>query len=286
MPSGTTVTDRIERALGRPARSAVALAGGCVGQVFGVVLADGLEVVAKVGASGDRLDIEGRMLTDLADWSDLPVPGVLHCEPTLLVMEHIEHRGSLDATGEAHAADLLAALHSIGSDRYGLAYDTLIGGLDQPNGPMDSWASFYGQRRLGFMADCAAGHGRLTKATVARLGRVIDRVDELIGPAAPPGLIHGDVWSGNVLARDGRVAALIDPAICFADPEIELAFITLFSTFGQAFFDRYHQHRPIRAGFFETRRDLYVLYPLLVHARLFGGGYEGSVCAALDRLGF
>ncbi len=70
----------------------------------------------------------------------------------------------------------------------------------------------------------------------------------------------------------------------WTDAEIELAFSTLFGTFGEAFFDRYHEIRPLRPGFFEVRRDLYNLYPLLVHTRLFGGGYAASVERTLARL--
>lgn len=96
----------------------------------------------------------------------------------------------------------------------------------------------------------------------------------------------GDIWSRNVLARNGRVVGLIDPAIYYGHPEAELAFITLFNTFGDAFFQRYHALRPIAAGFFEERRDLYNLYPLLVHVRSFGGGYVHSVDQILRRFGF
>ena len=93
------------------------------------------------------------------------------------------------------------------------------------------------------------------------------------------------MWSGNVLTKDGRIAGFVDPAIYYADSEIELAFSTLFSTFGDAFFRRYDELRPLRPGFFEERRDLYNLYPLLVHVRLFGGSYVGSVERALARYG-
>ena len=81
-----------------------------------------------------------------------------------------------------------------------------------------------------------------------------------------------------------RVAAFVDPAIYFADAEIELAFGTLFATFGEEFFRRYVEHRPLAPGFFELRRDLYNLYPLLVHAVLFGGSYGESVDRTLRRL--
>lgn len=68
--------------------------------------------------------------------------------------------------------------------------------------------------------------------------------------------------------------------------DIVPAFITLFSTFGPAFFNRYNEVRPVAPGFFEERRDIYNLYPLLVHVRLFGGGYVASVESALEKFGF
>ena len=92
------------------------------------------------------------------------------------------------------------------------------------------------------------------------------------------------MWGGNVLTREGRIAGFIDPAIYYADPEIELAFATLFGTFGDTFFARYREHRPLAPGFFDVRRDLYNLYPLLVHVRLFGGGYVGGVVRTVRRL--
>ena len=42
----------------------------------------------------------------------------------------------------------------------------------------------------------------------------------------------------------------------------------------------------VRPGFFEERCDIYNLYPLLVHVRLFGGGYVGSVSGTLSRFGY
>ena len=59
----------------------------------------------------------------------------------------------------------------------------------------------------------------------------------------------------------------------------------MFSTFTEPFFARYGEMRPLRPGFWEVRRDIYNLYPLLVHVRLFGGGYVRSVAATLARLG-
>lgn len=282
----TEVLDAIESALGvRPTR-ATALSGGCVAQVVRAELPDGAAVVAKIDDSGsEALEAEAYMLRYLAKETSLPTPRVLASTPTVLVMEFIE--GSTGATGDAeeHAAELLAALHTSSSERFGFHRDTVIGGLPQPNPWGDSWIGFFREQRLLFMAKEAASAGRLPGATLQRIHRFADRLDGLLIEPEAPALIHGDVWSGNVMSMGGRITALLDPAIYFADAEIELAFITLFSTFSRRFFDAYGARRPMRDGFFESRRDVYNLYPLLVHVRLFGGHYVQSVESTLGRFG-
>ena len=249
--------------------------------VFRVNLADGGAVVIKHG--GSTYQIEAMMLRTLAERSALPVPGVLHDEPDLLILEHIEHDGRLDASAECHAAELLADLHAVRGESFGFERDTLIGPLDQPCPPTASWVEFFAEHRLRRFGAEASRRCAITPECWSDLQRLADRLKDLLDEPPHPSLIHGDVWGGNVLCRSGRVAAFIDPAIHYAHPEVELAFSTLFSTFGRAFFERYHQLRPIPPGFFESRRDIYNLYPLLVHAILFGGGYGTQVAAGAAR---
>ena len=126
----------------------------------------------------------------------------------------------------------------------------------------------------------------MSSALLKRIERFAGDLHQFIDEPEHPSLLHGDVWTTNVLATGGKISGFIDPAVYYGHPEIELAFTTLFSTFGQAFFDAYHALRPIPDGFFETRRDVYNLYPLLVHARLFGSSYLNSVEGTIARLGY
>lgn len=278
---------RIGAAGGAPVRRMHALAGGCVGAVYRAELTDGRQVAVKVAdPETGRLQVEGAMLDDLARLSALPVPRNLYATPELLVMSWVENDGgALDAGAQRHAAELLAALHGITTDRFGYDRDTLIGGLAQPNGWMNAWRDFFRERRLLYMAQEAQRAGRLPASLLRRIETLAGQLERWIMDDATPSLIHGDMWSGNVLTKDGRISGFVDPAIYYADAEIELAFSTLFSTFGDAFFQRYGELRPLRPGFFEERRDLYNLYPLLVHVRLFGGSYVGSVESTLARYG-
>ena len=278
--------DEIAKTIGRLAGSPVAgvspLAGGCIGAVYRVTLEDGRALAAKVGGG---LAVEGFMLRYLAENSRLPVPRVVHAGDELLVMDFIEAKDGIDRPAEIHAAELLAELHGITAEAFGFERATVIGGLEQPNPWTPGWLDFFRDQRLLFMGREALDAGHLPGRLMKRLEVMAGRLDRWLEEPAAPSLLHGDMWTGNVLCREGRIAGFVDPAVYYGDAEIELAFATLFGTFGTPFFERYADLRLLRPGFFEERRDLYNLYPLLVHARLFGGSYVGSVERTLTRFG-
>ena len=262
------------------------MGGGCIGEIYRVELADGTALVAKVDREGaSHLDREAYMLRYLREKSELPVPEVYHGSETLLLMEFVEGSSRFSEGAERHAAELLWALHGITADSYGHERDTLTGSLNQPNPPTGRWIEFFRDQRLLYLANVAHNAGRLPSDDLKRVERLAGKLDDYLEEPEQPSLIHGDVWSANVLAKANRITAFLDPAIYHADPEIELAFISLFNSFGEPFFERYKEVGLIRPGFFEVRRDLYNLYPLLVHVYFFGGGYLGSVRSTLSRFG-
>jgi len=280
------LAEGVERHLGERLLSTRPLGGGSIGEVYKVELADGTTLAAKVDREGEsHLEREAYMLRYLRENSEIPVPEIFHGSETLLLMEFVEGTSRFSGGAEHHAAELLAGLHAITARAYGHERDTLIGSLDQPNPWTESWIEFFCDHRLLYLARVAHESGRLPGEDFGKVQRLAERLDDHLEEPERPSLIHGDVWSANVLARGDRIVAFFDPAIYHADAEIELSFISLFNSFGDAFFERYAEIRGIRPGFFEERRDLYNLYPLLVHVYFFGGGYLSSVQSTLGRFG-
>lgn len=254
--------------------------------LYKIVLSDARVMVAKYALPGafTKLSIEGWMLSYLKDHSELPVPEVFFADDDLLVMDYVDAAGGIQPNIEIEAAEKLAAIHAIKAKSYGLERDTLIGPLDQPNQQDDDWISFFSEQRLWYMGSKALQKGLVTSDTMNRLERFCIKLPVYLEKVPrSPSLIHGDVWGGNILVSNIGISAFIDPAIYYADPEIELAFSTLFGTFGEPFFKRYNEIHPIEPCFFEERRDIYNLYPLLVHLVLFGGSYLSKVESILSR---
>ena len=283
-----TIEERLAKAFGTEVVASDPMTVGFGLTGLRVTLADGrvLAIKARQSVSHADLRLEGYMLGGLARQSELPVPRVYLAEPDLLAMDYLENDGGpITPNVERHAAELIAALHATPCAFFGYERDTLIGPLPQPNPRSEKWIPFFREHRLLAMAEAAEAEGRLPSAMLSRLERLGERLEDLLTEPAHPSLLHGDLWTGNVLVRGDRIAGFVDPAIYYGHPEIELAFTTMFGTFGEAFFEAYEALLPIKPGFHELRREIYNLYPTLVHLRLFGQSYLGGIERILARLG-
>ncbi|MBW3657722.1 MAG: fructosamine kinase family protein [Actinobacteria bacterium] len=252
-------------------RSERPLAGGSIADTRVATLADGRDVVVKRPPTDARLEAEG--LTALAD-AGAPVPAVLHVDERLLVLEHVSGSPAWGALGER-----LAGVHrGHAGGTFGWSRDNVIGSLPQPNDPDDDWPRFFAERRIRPRLAAAA----LPDHVRRRLEAACDGpLRDLLAHGERPSLVHGDLWSGNVV--DGRW--LIDPAVHRADREVELAFADLFGGIPDAFWAGYLGAWPLDEGW-EERRPALQFFHLLVHVELFGAGYVGGVVARLDRLGW
>ena len=274
----------VEAATGRTVRSLQRIGGGDINDAYKVQFDD--ESFAFVKTRPDvapgEYAAEAAGLHWLAEPGGLRTPEVLGVADDVLVLDWVDEggRGDPAAFGAGlatiHAAGAPAFGEPKGSDPLGSRYlkgpgPFRLGALALPNAPADDWATFYAERRLSAVLPRAG----LSREGARAVERVCARMGELVGPPEPPARLHGDLWSGNVLwGRDGR-AWLIDPAAYGGHREVDLAMLRLFGNPGPHFFAAYEEVFPLSPGH-EERVQLYQLFPLLVHAALFGGGYPAS----------
>jgi fructosamine-3-kinase len=269
------------------ASQASAVGGGSINDAHRVVLADGR--VAFVKSREEMIPgeyaSEAAGLAWLAEPGYVRTPAVLELDERYLALEWIEP-GRLSEAGAEELGMGLALTHLAGTECFGVvdgpSATAGFGSLRLSNEPAADWPSFYAERRLLPLARIASERGALSTSALAVVESVCGRMGELCGPAEPPARLHGDLWSGNVLADQGGRPWLIDPSAYGGHREMDLAMLRLFGAPSQRIFSAYEETSPLSEGWRE-RVELCQLAPLLVHAVLFGGSYGAAVERAARR---
>ena len=175
----------------------------------------------------------------------------------------------------------LAVLHKTSNNKFGLHESNYIGSLPQQNDFEEDWPSFFANRRIIPMVVLAVNEGLVAKSFVTSVESVLKKIVELM-PNEQPALVHGDLWSGNLIVDSQGQPCLIDPAVYYGHREMDIAFSHLFGGFDREFYEAYQEAYPMDPDF-DGRIDLYNLYPLLVHLNLFGRSYLGQIENILAR---
>jgi fructosamine-3-kinase len=278
----------VERVTGRAVTALRRVGGGDINEAYLAELDGGGRAFVKTrpDAPPGEYAAEADALRWLGEPGGVGVPDVLGASDELLALEWLAESGAGD---EAELGRGLAIVHQAGAESYGDAVPPReagsagsagsageaaplrVGRLALPNDELDDWPTFYAERRLRPLL----AQARLSAAGRRAVEAVCDRIHELAGPPEPPARLHGDLWSGNVLWSGGR-PHVIDPIAYGGHREVDLAMLQLFGSPGGRFFAAYEDVEPLADGW-QDRVPLYQLFPLLVHAALFGGGYGASV---------
>lgn len=262
------------------------LQGGCIHNVALARRTAGQDIAVKWNHAqhAGSLIAEVKGLDLLASAGALRVPEIWHSGEAagyhLLAMEYIAP-GQKGRSFWEHTGQQLAQQHQLTASAYGLDHHNFIGSLPQDNSPETDGIRFFAQHRLRAQMELPVARSLLTPALRSGLESLMDRLPDLL-PAMPPSLLHGDLWSGNLLCDAAGLPVLIDPAVYYGCREAEIAYTTLFDHFPDAFYDAYQSVMPLLPGWRE-RSPIYNLYPLLVHLNLFGQGYVQPITQTLSR---
>ncbi len=174
----------------------------------------------------------------------------------------------------------LAALHTNKNEFFGLDYDNYIGSLRQVNKKENNWKGFYSNQRLLHLTKFAFDKELLSKTDSKKMEELCNKLDTYL-PFAKPSLIHGDLWSGNLIFDGQGKPVFIDPAIYYGHPEMDWAMLSLFGSYPETAMKSYCNIIPLENNYFE-REKIYQLYPLLVHLILFGRSYYRDISGILN----
>jgi fructosamine-3-kinase len=270
-----TIAQRAEALLDVAVVATSPVAGGDICTATRLRLSDGSSALMKTRpqAPADFFPTEAEGLRWLGDAGGVAVPEVLAAEPDCLILQWVEAgRPSVEAADAFGRA--LAATHAAGAPCFGTesGTDGYIGTLPLQNRTASTWPEFFATRRVLPYLKLARDRGGITADDADAVESVVRRIVDLAGPDEPVARLHGDLWSGNVLwGQDGRVR-LVDPAAHGGHRESDLAMLALFGCPQlPRVLDAYQEVAPLAEGW-QDRVALHQLFPLLVHACLFGGG--------------
>ena len=285
-----------ERGLGSAVTSTAAVAGGCISRGVRATLEGGADLFVKWGppTASDMFASEVEGLVALAQASSdagaglrIPIPIATGGTPdgAWLALEYVPPGPATPGAWETLGRGL-ATLHSAGrrgdpGRTFGWPTSNWIGSLPQSNGPSDSWPDFWATQRIEPQLERARASGFCRERVFDGLLSVVPEALRRIGS---PGLVHGDLWSGNAFFGPAGQPVLVDPAVYVGDGDVDLAMSELFGGFDPRFYAAYDEIRPRSPSYRSHLRDLYQLYWLLVHVNLFGAGYEPGARAAAARV--
>lgn len=273
------------------------LSGGDINKAYALTLNTGDKIFMKANAKNNAafFTAEAAGLTAIASTKAISTPKIL-CTGTddgedvgysFLLLEYIKSSGKIKTYWETFAQEL-AAMHKADVSKvasgdagraFGFFQDNFIGARPQKNTPSASWISFFREQRLAPQFKAADSY--FTKEDRAKITKLLDNLDRFLIEPEQPSLLHGDLWSGNVMCGSDGKAMLIDPACYIGHREADLAMTELFGGFPQSFYDAYKEAFPLQPGY-EERRDLYNLYQLLNHLNLFGPTYLEPVLSIIS----
>ncbi len=269
-----SVARRAEDLLGRAVVATAPVAGGDIATATKLRLSDGTTALMKTLAQTPDgfFAAEARGLGWLAEVEGgVPAPAVLAAADDCVILRWVE-AGKTTAEAASAFGEALARTHAAGAAAYGADTDGFIGRLPLPNRPADTWAEFYAIRRVLPYLKLARDRGAITIEDAQAVETAVGRFTDLL-PEESPSRLHGDLWNGNVIwGADGQ-AWVIDPAAYGGHREADLAMLALFGlpNLGRVM-DSYLEMSPLTDGWRE-RVGLHQLFPLLVHACMFGGKY-------------
>ena len=195
-----------------------------------------------------------------------------------LLMEWIEEKNKSDNFWNFFAKNL-SELHSTTNDKFGLDHDNYIGSLKQSNTYYYDGVEFFINTRL--VPQLEKLNSLNNSSFFKKFDVLFNLLNEII-PVYQPSLLHGDLWSGNFLIDHSGHACIIDPAVYYGNREADIAMTKLFGGFSEEFYSNYNDYLPMLNGW-QERMPIWNLYPLLVHANLFGSSYLNQINSILNK---
>lgn len=280
--------------------SVTPLAGGSINTTLRLTMSDGSRAVLKVTPHRvDRSHADEAWQLALLKEAGVPVPEVYFFEIgsldnpySYILMQNIDGLDLNEARAicspeqfamiQADLAEHVLKLH----DRTHSHFQRALG-IEVKQ--YENWPQCYRELFDPIWTEVEAS-GVLPVKCRKMVDKIHERLDRFIDHGDCPRLMHGDLWSGNLMCQcdssgTWRVVAFLDPHCKYAHAELEIAYMDLFNTSTSTFSRAYQRERKLPTEYYEVRKPVYQLYSMLNHLRLFGPDCLKLALTTIEKVG-
>jgi fructosamine-3-kinase len=261
--------------------------GGCINETYRIDFGEH-RFFCKINSAvkfPHLFEKEANGLKLIAKQNIIKVPGVIGCYETngqqILLLDWI-NEGPRTENFWKKFGEQLAALHNVSGEYFGLNEDNYMGSVPQSNQPSYNWVDFFIHQRLIPLVNECLLQKLLSSKHLSQFENLFKQLPSIFYNEEKPSLLHGDLWSGNFMCNENAEPVLIDTAVYFGHPSVDLGMTTLFGGFRSAFYEAYNYHSPFPLNC-EEQWEVCNLYPLLIHLLLFGQSYLSQIERIVSR---
>lgn len=178
-----------------------------------------------------------------------------------ILIEDLGSQGDKPVGFWAEFGRQMAALHLRKGEKFGYHQNNYLGTMLLDNTPAENGHEFFARTRILRFVEEPKFVEAFTKDDIDAVYRLAEKLPELI-PNQGPSLIHGDLWTGNMLVAEGGKPALIDPAVYYGWPEADLSLLPSMEEIPQEFYDAYLEVNPLEPGWRERLNLLAMRDPI------------------------
>tara|TARA_Y100001960_G_scaffold324307_1_gene404453 strand:- start:1100 stop:1972 length:873 start_codon:yes stop_codon:yes gene_type:complete len=212
-------------------------------------------------------------------------PKIVKFDKSYLIIEYIDNDKDCPNSTNEDFLESIIKLHTVSNKEYGFDFNTQIAALEQVNDFENNWANFFISTRLNPMFELANKIEYMGNFINSKINYLIKDIENFIPNNPPPLLLHGDLWEGNILFKEKKFVAFIDPGSFFGHNEMEVAYLRWFNPVfvDSKFLDKYNDKIKLDKNYL-LYEPIYQIYYALSNVALWDKSYIKETKRLIEKL--
>ena len=212
-------------------------------------------------------------------------PEIIAYNENVLIINFIKNDNVYSKPSIDSFLNSIIQMHSKKNKKFGLNFDTQIGGIIQPNKQSFNWCNFFLENRLNYIFELISKLNPMPNEINIKIEKLLNKLNNFFPSNISPTLLHGDLWKGNILFLNNKFVGLIDPGSFYGHNELEIAYLKWLSPelINNNFIEKYSEHFKIDKNYY-IYEPIYQLYYSLMNVYLWNRMYIQEADKILNKI--